>query len=182
MVLGHLPLLRTARPSCVHGDVPGSSRVHAGPGSHPACQNWSCSWSLHLHVFSRDHMKIYEWKTCIPKSREGRDWFVGLEQPIDGVEEATVGRALCQTTHRQGTDMLKVNKDVLKSQERNRVGIWPWEKTSFLRSEKKQKHLPRGKKSPLDSNYIKMSKRKSIWNKSDPGRGWEHLLALLVAE
>lgn len=71
--------------------------------------------ALHFHVFSRDHMKIYEWKTCIPKSREGRDWFVGLEQPIDGVEEATVGRALCQTTHRQGTDMLKVNKDVLKS-------------------------------------------------------------------
>lgn len=91
----------------------------------PACQNWSCSWSRRLHVFSRDHMKIYEWKTCIPKSRKGRDWFVGLEQPIDGVEGATVGRAFCQTTHRQGTDMLTANKDVLKSQERNCVGIWP---------------------------------------------------------
>lgn len=34
MVLDHLPLIRTARPSCVHGDVPGSCRVHAGPGSH----------------------------------------------------------------------------------------------------------------------------------------------------
>lgn len=131
-----LPAVVASRSHCSLARTDRSTRED-GLGPYPTAQNcqtilcsWWCSWQLQsarwprkpfqpvrteaavgacISMYSLVTIWKFEWKTCIPKSREGRDWFVGWSGRSYSWKSPVSART--QTRHRYAT----VNKDVLKA-------------------------------------------------------------------